>query len=200
MKNILLITDGIIHPPLPGRLILQRVLRHMDGFACKQIRSLEGMPDDVDQFAALVLHFHHKTISERALAKLEGYVQNGGGILAIHAATASFKKTQAYFDILGGRFSSHGKVENFEVHKQTNTIFGGIGDFVVLDELYLHVLDPGIEVHFTAKNEGKEVPVVWTYRYGQGKVCYTGPGHVSRTMQNPFYQAILWRALEWVTA
>ena len=33
--------------------------------------------------------------------------------------------------------------------------------------------------------------MVWTYRYGKGKVCYAVPGHTSATMSNPIYQKIL---------
>lgn len=163
------------------------------------VNSLEKLPADVDKFSALVLHYHHKTISPAALARLDGFVKSGGGILAIHAATASFKETLAYFDILGGRFIGHGKVEPFEVSSKNSKIFSGISNFTVKDELYIHELNDKIQVHFTAKHEGKDVPVVWTFQYGKGKVCYAVPGHTSATMSNPTYQVVLRRGLEWAT-
>jgi type 1 glutamine amidotransferase len=199
MKRILLVTDGIFHPPLLGRLILGRILRQMDGFSFEHIRTLEQLPAEVEKYSALVLHYHHKRISPAALRRLDGYVKNGGGILAIHAATASFKETLPYFDILGGRFIGHGQVEKLELRQVRNEIFGAIGNFTVRDELYIHELKPGIDVHFTAEHEGQDVPVVWTCRYGKGKICYTVPGHRSATMSNPSYQAILRRGLKWVT-
>jgi type 1 glutamine amidotransferase len=91
-------------------------------------------------------------------------------------------------------------VENFEVTKVRDDIFTGIDNFYIKDELYIHELEPGIVVHFTAKQEGRDVPVVWLYHYGKGKVCYAVPGHTSATMRNPAYQQILRRGLEWVTA
>jgi len=198
MKRILLVTDGIFHPPLLGRLSLHRILRQMKEFSFKHIRTLEQLSVDVDKFSALVLHYHHKRISPAALARLDEYVKNGGGILAIHAATASFKETLAYFDILGGRFIGHGNVESFEVINQISEIFRDIPSFTVRDELYFHELNDRIQVHFMAKHEGKDVPVVWTYQYGKGKVCYAVPGHTPATMGNPAYQAVLRRGLEWV--
>jgi type 1 glutamine amidotransferase len=60
-------------------------------------------------------------------------------------------------------------------------------------------LEPGIEVHFTAKHEDKDVPVVWTYRYGNGKICYAVPGHNTGTMYKETYQQILRRGLEWAS-
>lgn len=197
MKKVLLVTDGFFHPTYSGRLALHRSLKQLEGFSFKHVSSLEKLPADLDSFSALVLHYHHKTLSELALTKLKTYVTRGGGILAIHAATASFKETLPYFEILGGRFIGHGPVESFDVKKVRDDIFGGIDDFVVTDELYIHELQPNIEVHFTAKHEGQDVPVVWTYQYGKGRVCYAVPGHTTESMRNKAYQELLKRALEW---
>lgn len=49
------------------------------------VSSLEKLPQNLESFSALVLHFHHKTISDHALQRLDTFVQNGGGILALHA-------------------------------------------------------------------------------------------------------------------
>ena len=199
MKKVLLVTDGIFHPTYFGRLALHKSLKQLDGFSFEHVSSLNKLPPKLGSFSALVLHFHHKTISNGALMQLDSFVQNGGGILAIHAATASFKKSLPYFKILGGRFIGHGKVEIFKVQRVRDDVFAGIENFVVKDELYVHELEQSIEVHFTAKHEGKDIPVVWTYRYGKGKVCYALPGHISATMSNLTYQKILRRGLEWVT-
>ena len=162
------------------------------------VSSLEELPPDWSAFSAWVLHYHHKSISNVALEKLDQFVRNGGGILSIHAATASFKETLPYFAILGGRFIGHEPVAEFEARRVRDDIFTGVGDFVVNDELYLHELQPGVEVHFTAQLEGKEVPVVWTHRYGKGKICYAVPGHTTGSMRNRTYQEILQRGLVWV--
>ena len=199
MKKVLLVTDGFFHPTLLGRLALHQALKQLEGFSFVHVSSLEKLPHDLKTYSALVLHYHHKKISPSVLGKLDNFVQNGGGILAIHAATASFKETLPYFKILGGRFIGHGKVEPFEVTKVRDDIFSGIENFVVKDELYIHELETDIEVHFTAKHEGKDIPVVWTYRYGNGKVCYAVPGHTTGTMRNQTYQNLLQRGLEWVT-
>jgi type 1 glutamine amidotransferase len=200
MKKVLIVSDGLFHPPRRGRRTLQRVLRCLEGYAFEAIRSLEDSPAELAGYATLVLYYHHKAISAPALARLEGFVREGGGVLALHAATASFKGTQPYFAILGGRFTGHGNVEEFALRKVNDDVFAGIGDFTVRDELYLHELQPGIQVHFTAGFEGRQVPAVWTYRYGKGRVCYAVPGHTAGTLDNPTYQALLQRALEWVAA
>ena len=200
MKKVLLVTDGFFHPTYLGRLALHAALRRLEGFSFKHVSSLEKLPSNLRAFSALVLHFHHKTLSESALTKLQTYVRQGGGILAIHAATASFKETLPYFEILGGRFVGHGPVERFQVEKLQDGVFAGIENFSVTDELYVHELNPNIDVHFTAKLDGKDIPVVWTHRYGQGKICYAVPGHTTESMRNKTYQELLKRGLMWVSS
>ena len=209
MKKVLLVTDGIFHPTYFGQLALHKALNSplpISGegsdvradFSFEHVSSVNKLPSELESFSALILHFHHKSISDSALMQLDSFAKNGGGILAIHAATASFKKSVLYFKILGGRFIGHGKVERFKVEKVRDDIFNGIESFVVKDELYMHELEPSIEVHFTAKHEGRDIPVVWTYRYDNGKVCYAVPGHTTGTMYNETYQQVLRRGLEWV--
>jgi type 1 glutamine amidotransferase len=198
MKRVLLVTDGLFHPTFFGRMALHRALRQLKDFSFDHTTSLEKLPIDLSALSALVLHYHHKKISTAALAKLDQYVKQGGGILALHAATASFKETLPYFEILGGRFIGHGPVERFEVRRVRDDIYGDIENFTVRDELYIHELQPGIEVHFTAQLEDKEIPVVWTYRYGKGRVCYAVPGHTTESMRSSTYQKILQRGLMWV--
>jgi len=198
MKKILLVTDGVFHPPLTARIALQKTLAKLDGFEFQHVRSMEKLPSELSVFSALVLYMHHKKISDGALETLGGFVSNGGGILGVHTATASFKQQMQYFEILGGRFAGHGPIERFEVSRVNDEIFGDIEDFVVKDELYIHELQQGIETHYTAKHEGEDVPVVWTYQYGRGRVCYAVPGHTTATMRNETYQKILQRGLAWV--
>jgi type 1 glutamine amidotransferase len=198
MKRVLLVTDGFFHPTFLGRRVLHRSLRQSKEFSFVHVSSLEELPPDWSAFSAWVLHYHHKTISNVALEKLDQFVKAGGGLLAIHAATASFKESSPYFAILGGRFIGHGPVAAFEVRRVRDDIFGGIDNFVVKDELYIHEFQPGIEVHFTAQLEGQEIPVVWTHRYSKGKICYAVPGHTTGSMGDKTYQQILQRGLTWV--
>ena len=200
MKRVLLVTDGMVHPPFWARKALVKAFEGLDGFEFISIRSLENLPGDVDSFAAMVLYFHHKEISNEALTTLKDFVLHGGGILGVHSATASFKQEEAYFEILGGRFTGRGPVERFDVTPVIDgTLFDGIPAFRVGDELYIHELQPGIETHFTAIYQGEEIPAVWTYHYGSGRVCYAVPGHTAESLKNSTYQKVLRRGLLWVS-
>ncbi len=199
MKHVLLVTDGIFHPPLLARMSLGKTLAKLDGLAFQHSRSLERLPENLARYSALVIYFHHKVLSDSALAALDRFVSHGGGVLGIHSATASFKEQREYHKILGGRFVGHGKVEPFTVRPVSGSdLFAGIPAFTVRDELYLHELQPGIETHFTTEYQDRETPAVWTYRYGRGRVCYAVPGHCAGSMRNATYQEILRRGLIWV--
>jgi len=198
MKKVLLVTDGFFHPPLLARKTLIKTLAVLDGYSFEFVRSMEKLPFNLETFSALVLYFHHKNISENALSKLDKFVSNGGGILGVHSVTASFKGEKRYFQIIGGRFTGHGPVESFKIESAKREIFGDIDDFYVRDELYLHDTQMGIDIHFTTKHEGKDVPAVWTYQYGEGRVCYAVPGHLTESMRNKEYQKVLQRGLSWV--
>jgi type 1 glutamine amidotransferase len=200
MKKVLLVTDGIFHPPFLARKALHKALAELDGFEFQHARSMEELPGNLKDFSVLVIYVHHKKISEQALTALDEFVSKGGGILGVHTATAAFKQQLHYFEILGGRFIGHGPVEPFEVKPVPESkIFVGIPAFTVKDELYIHELQPGIMAHFTATHEGQEIPIVWTYQVGKGRVCYAVPGHLTETMRNETYQQVLRRGLAWVS-
>lgn len=211
MKKVLLVTDGIFHPPYFGRMALHGSLKkgldtvqslpkqEKDAFEFRHIRSMEKLPGNLKDFSALVIYVHHKKISERALSLFDEFISSGGGVLGVHTATASFKDQSHYFEILGGRFIGHGPLAPFKVKPfPESEIFAGIPAFTIKDELYIHELQPGITPHLTAMHEGQEVPIVWTYRYGQGRICYAVPGHRTETMRDANYQKVLQRGLAWV--
>lgn len=197
---VLLVSDGLVHPSLLARLLLRRALAALPGHHFRRVPSLEALPSlSPDAFQAIVLYVHHETLSPAALEALERFLRAGGGLLAVHSASASFKEEPGYYDILGGWFVHHGPVEAFVVrpHAPQDEIFGPMASFSVRDELYRHEYDAGNRVHFyTAVGDERE-PVVWTRRWGPGRVCYCALGHTLSAMRHPQVRQILQRGLVW---
>jgi len=201
--SVLLVSDGIVHPPLLGRFWLRRGLKAMLGYRFHRVASLEALPAlSLDVFRGMVLYYHHKdeTLPPTALKSLEAFVHQGGGLLAIHSASASFKQEERYFAILGGRFQEHGPIEPIQVQPATlpDEIFRGIPAFSIEDELYRHDYDAANSIHFFVTVGEEREPVVWTRHYGQGRVCYCAAGHCASTMRHPHVREILQRGLAWV--
>lgn len=201
MANILLVSDGVFHPPWQAVRQLKEMLSSIRDIELTHIRSLNDLENlDTSGYQAMVLYYHQKQIGRDALGVFEKFVNDGGGVLAIHSATASFKDSPRYFEILGGRFSHHGPVVSFDIDPLPTgeAVFTDVGSFTVHDELYLHDLQPGNQVHFTAIYDGEQQPMIWTRTVGHGRVCYFVPGHCTQTMKNPQMQELLVRGLAWV--
>lgn len=197
---VLLVSDGIFHPPLAGRFWLQWGLAALPGYSFRRVASLEALPEQpLPGVQALVLYFHHKRLSPHGLETLENFVRQGGGLLAIHSASASFKEEERYYAILGGRFDHHGPVQDFQVRPAPgiDEIFGRVPPFTVHDELYRHAFDPANRIHFYTEIDGQQEPVVWTRSYGRGRVCYCSLGHCSATLRITQVQRILQHGLVW---
>ena len=199
--QILLVSAGVLHPSWLGRLRLRGFLEELGVYRIKRVRSLEAIRHlTLSQFAAMVLYFQHKNLSAGALQALGHYTRSGGGLLALHSASASFKSEERYFEILGGRFERHGPVQNFRVAPapQQEPVFQDIPAFDIQDELYRHTWDPENQVHFFTEVEGTHEPVVWTRSFGLGRVCYCALGHRPAIMRQPSVQQILRQGLVWV--
>jgi type 1 glutamine amidotransferase len=203
VTQLLLVSAGVVHPPYRGRLGLKQTLAAVAGVSLEEVTSLpEALQRPLSGYRALVLYYHYpgEALSAAQLAAFTAFVRDGGGVLAVHSATASYKPAQGYFDVLGGRFVGHGPVQRMEIQpsRPDDDVFGGIEAFAIHDELYLHELASDIQPRFHTVSEGQPVPIVWTREVGHGRVCYVGPGHRSASMSHPAVQEILRRGLGWI--
>lgn len=199
---VLLVSEGLVHPSPLGRFWLRRALAALPGYRLRRTASLEILPRlPLTSIRAIVLYVHHDTLSPAALESLEQFLQLGGGLLAVHAASASFEEEPRYHDILGGRFVEHGPVEEFVVQpaEPEDEVFGGITAFSARDELYRHEYNTANRIRFYTMVGGEREPVVWTRRWGQGRVCYCALGHTVSVMRHPHVHQILRRGLAWVS-
>jgi type 1 glutamine amidotransferase len=205
LRRVLLVSAGWFHPPYRGRVWLREALSELAGYAVgDEVSTLaDAVRRPLTAYDVLVLYYHHRDVVLAAdeIEAFRTFVQDGGGVVALHSATASYKPTPAYFEILGGRFIGHGPVRRLTIRpaRDGDPTFGGIPAFTVTDELYLHELQPDIQVHFHADHHGRPTPVVWTKTVGTGRVCYVCPGHRSASMKNPAVRAIVQRGMRWVS-
>ncbi len=200
MRKIMIISAGTVHPNLLARHYLSNHLKTVEGISLIPAGSIEAARDLNEDYAALVLYLHRQRISDEALHALDTFISRGGGLLAIHSASASFKQTPRYYEILGGRFIAHGKIAPYTVHPREgdSPLAGSLGSFSIRDELYLHDYQKDVAVHFFTERDGEREPVVWTRKHHQGSVCYIAPGHCAATVKHPAIRMIITRGLQWV--
>lgn len=174
---------------------------------------LQDLPANLDHIDVLYLsHNQGDNMTAEVRAAIEKFVDNGGGLLVIHAANwINWKDWDRYYrDFIGGYSRGHDKYGEFTV-KVTNREHPITKDFPesfqVMDELYYHnVSDEGAEINILAeatssmgKNKGKTFPTMWTVKHPKAKIFCLTLGHAGPAHESNEYQTLLRRGLKWVT-
>jgi type 1 glutamine amidotransferase len=141
-------------------------------------------------------------------------VKSGKGLVVFHHASSAFTNPNwEEFEkaIAGGwrKQGFHGPAHEFTVKKTDakHPISEGLpAEFAhVKDELYQNsMITPGSTVLATAYSDpskprgtGKDEPVVWVNRCGDGRVFNIALGHDTVAMSDPNFQAWMKRGIEW---
>ncbi len=150
-------------------------------------------------FRAVFIMTQGGGITDEQLGGLLGFVRDGGGLVALHAAAGAFRESgaQEYFRMLGGKFRSH-KYGDFRVEfTEDHPVTQGLRGFDVRDEDYVHDLYPDMERHVLAVRTSDGEPVCWVRRYGRGRVFYLALGHDRHSWNNRNFQILLYRGTLW---
>jgi len=172
---------------------------------------------DIEKLKGLDLIVPHWTMGEieqEYVNNISEAVMSGVGLAGCHGGMCdSFRKNVDWQFMTGGNWVAHPGNDGIEytvnINHSSSSVLEEIEDFeVVSEQYYLHV-DPAVEVLATTRfpiaegphslNKAVDMPVVWTKRWGLGRVFYNSIGHsanivamreVSKIMQNGF----LWSA------
>lgn len=119
-------------------------------------------------------------------------VASGVGLAGCHGGMCdSFRGNVEWQFMTGGQWVAHPGNDGVEyvvnIKQSSSPIVEGINDFSVKSEQYYMHVDPAVEVLATtrfpivegphAPNGRVDMPVVWTKRWGKGKVFYCSLGH-----------------------
>ena len=126
---------------------------------------------------------------------LVDFVENGGGFLPVHCASACYGKSEAFVKLVGGVFKSHGGGEfSAKTTNSNHEITKGYQGFTAWDETYVHERH-GTDRTILQKRDGE--PWTWIRTQGQGRVFYTASGHDHRVWDQPSFHDLLKRAIYW---
>ena len=165
--------------------------------------------DKLGDYDVLVLNFgfwSEPDPSDKSKAGLLKYVENGGGVVALHFACSSFQDWKEYRELLGRVWvkgvGGHGPYGEFTVNVKDaeHPVTKGLENIKTEDELYAKLSgDAEIQVLATADSEwsGKTEPIVFVKSYGKGRVLQNVLGHGIDAKQNENYQRLLKRSVEW---
>jgi uncharacterized protein len=156
-------------------------------------------PHVLDRYHTLIFYNNQPTISDAQTAALHAFLDNGGGLVVLHSASAAFQNSEAYIRLVGGAFKSHG-TGTFSAARVApdHPAVRGVPVIESWDETYVHTKhNPDRTVLEVRRQDGHDEPWTWVRNYGSGRVFYSAWGHDQRTWENESFQALVGRAVQW---
>ncbi|MDQ7949300.1 MAG: ThuA domain-containing protein [Pedobacter sp.] len=140
---------------------------------------------------------------------LKYYVNQGGGILGIHAATDFCYEWEWYGQMMGAFFLKHPKIQEAKLNitMPEHKINSGLPQpWVHTDEWYnfkyvnpsIHVLIKIDETSYTGGSMNNNHPISWFHEFEGGKIFYTALGHTKECYTDPLFLKHVLAGLKWV--
>ena len=205
MKKVLYVYGGPPHHPTEqGGKVLADLMRQWGQYEVEMtsdLDALSALPDG--RYAAVVLYatgFKDDLTPAREKGLLD-FVRNGGGFVALHSASDTFRGSRAYIEMLGAEFLVHPR-QHFEfpmnVVVKDHYITARVPDFTLNEDQYhLQSFAVDNQVLVESQWQGKKVPQLYVRQYGQGRVAYLGNGHTAATWGHLEFQKLLTRSVAW---
>ena len=162
-------------------------------------------PQELRKYHALIFYNNQADLSQTQLAALVGFLDNGGGLVVLHSASAAFQNSEEYIKLVGAAFKSHG-TGTFSTARVTpnHPAIQDVPSFESWDETYIHTKHNPVNrtVIEVRRDAGHDEPWTWVRSYGRGRIYYTAWGHDERTWSNEGFhkqvvQATRWAAGDW---
>jgi uncharacterized protein len=198
--RVLFLGDNGLHRPFARAKELLPVLaqRGVDLFYTDDPEELTA--ERLADYHVLLLYNNHARVSDAQLHALLQFVENGGGLVAVHSASASFQNSEAFIKLVGAAFKSHG-AGTFRTSRvaANHPAIAGVPEFESWDETYVHTKhNPVDRTVLDVRREGDhEEPWTWVRTHVNGRVFYTAWGHDERTWTNEGFQQLLWQGIRW---
>jgi type 1 glutamine amidotransferase len=164
----------------------------------------ELKPGDYD---VLVFYTVGGKLDKEAEQALQKFVEAGGGLVAIHGATASFGGSKTWFNLTGARFAGHAPGTYnlvIDITDPKHPITAGVDAFPVNDEEYTYNFAPDVKRHVIAqfkqrpeKSKAKNNDILWTIEVGKGRVFHCGLGHDVKAWTTPEFQKLILQGIHW---
>jgi len=151
-------------------------------------------------------------ISKEQCENVSEAIASGVGMAGCHGGMCdAFRGSVLWQFITGGNWVSHpggdGVEHTINICDSSSPLVEGISDFTVKTEHYYLLTDPGNEVLATtdfpvvnwyhSTHKKVVMPVVWTKRWGLGRVYYNSLGHQANVFDVPEAAELMKRGLLW---
>lgn len=214
MKKALIVWGGWLgHQPEEIADIFRGQLE-AEGFEVEVSDKLESF-EDVEKLKSLDLIVPLWTmgrIDQKLVNNVSEAVQSGVGLAGSHGGMCdAFRENVDWQFMTGGNWVAHpgndGVNYTVNIRNSTSALTEGIEDFEVSSEQYYLHVDPAVEVLATTRfpitpgphayNKAVDMPVIWTKRWGLGRVYYNSLGHQANIMEIPVVMELMRRGFLW---
>lgn len=214
-KKVLIVQGGWDgHEPVQVAERFARLLAG-EGFEVEVSDTLDRFKneDDLKSHNLIVPIWTMGEITEEQLKPVLRAVESGVGIAGCHGGMCdSFRTSVEWQFMTGAQWVAHPFNDGVEyevnlVKNSSSPIVEGIQDFVVKSEQYYLHVDPCVDVLATtsfAISEGPhsangviKMPVVYTKKWGQGRVFYNSLGHHADVFDIPEAIELMRRGFLW---
>jgi len=214
MKQALIVWGGWNgHEPEQVAGIFRGVLEQ-EGFAVEVSDTLDAFADaeKLKGLDLIVPVWTMGRIDQKLVDNVSAAVQSGVGLAGCHGGMCdAFRENVDWQFMTGGQWVAHPGNDGVEytvnVRHSSSPLVEGIGDFPVKSEQYYLHVDPAVEVLATTRfpvvpgphslNGPVDMPVVWTKRWGVGRVYYNSLGHVANIVDMPVVKELMRRGFLW---
>jgi len=153
------------------------------------------------RYDALVVYGNETYLPPENEAAIIEYVESGGGLVAIHSASAMFTNSDAWIALVGAQFQRHGAgVMTDEVVAPDHPVMQGYTPFENWEETYIHTRhneENRTVLTRSTHSDNLGEPFTWVRTQGEGRVFYTAWGHDSRTFTNPGFHDLIERGIRY---
>ena len=206
--------DG--HEPEQVAAIFERILKE-EQFEVEVSNTLEAYAD-ADKLLGLDLIVPLWTmghIEQELVNNVSAAVQSGVGLAGIHGGMCdAFRNNVDWQFMTGGQWVAHPGNDGVEytvnIKRGSSPLLDHIEDFQVKSEQYYLHVDPAVEVLATTRfpvvegphsaNGPVDMPVVWTKRWGAGRVYYNSLGHHADIVEMQQVTEMMRSGFKWASA
>ena len=196
-----------VHDNIPASVAAIKKLGEENSFAVDVSDDPAVFTDqNLKRYKALIFDNTNNEIfgNEEQKAAFQRYIRAGGGFVGIHSASGSMRQWPWFWEMLGGKFLRHPKLQPFTIKVKDpkdpstahlGTSFQWTDEFYFLDHMPegLHVLlagdltslnDPAKD-KYPGKQFGDEFPLAWRHQFDGGREWYTALGHKPEYYSDP---------------
>ncbi|HEX7055967.1 MAG TPA: ThuA domain-containing protein [Bacilli bacterium] len=214
MKQALIVWGGWDgHEPQKVAEIFRDMLVK-EHFAVEVADSLEAFADaeKLKNLDLIIPIWTMGRIEQQLVNNVSIAVQGGVGLAGCHGGMCdAFRENVDWQFMTGGQWVAHPGNDGVEyivnIRHSSSALVEGIQDFPVKSEQYYLHVDPAVEVLATTRfptvpgphslNKAVDMPVVWTKRWGVGRVYYNSLGHHADIIEIPEVKELMRRGFLW---